>query len=679
MLAIASRSCRRASVVVACIVWAAPAGAAICRVTVGGSDFADSTVDWTTPTSLKQALIASGTCKEIWVAKGIYKPVATFAVANGVAVYGGFAGVETARAQRDPAANLTVLSGDIDGNDTVDANGIDVDTTHIVGGNAWHVVKLTSTGSTTVLDGFTITGGSAPNQSGGYYGGGLLCESCSATLSNLVFSGNKASYQGGAIYNNGQFDGNASPTLYRVTFRGNNAQEGGAVFNDAFNGVSSPSFSEVTFVGNSATGDGGAIANLADGTCDKIGIAHPTFTNVTFRDNSAAGGGAIYTEGYCGTSSMGLTNATFIGNTATSLGGAILDFANGSLPYGIAEFSHVYTNVTFNGNVAQNKGGAIAEVVANGGKVRPVLRNAILWGDLVPFGNEGPEVYAFGDAIATFDHSIVKGSGGSAAWVSSFGVDGGSNLDADPRLGAGYAIGSMQTLTPAPGSPAIDGGYDFTCPTADQRGIVRPQGTHCDIGAVETFPVDLIGHKSLEACWSQAVTKTAFLNLVRAQIDGAVTCVPATIGATYDVCNTPSCPGGVSGCPITTHASAFAGTFADGNFTATGTIGDAAIPIQIKSPFSKSCTFNATNVTVSYAPSYVFIDDGNLGGYAALLNRFSVSPTNYSIASADGTCQTFAGSVGPVIVDSAQAALESNLGQKLRDNTVTEAVCPFTP
>ena len=35
------------------------------------------------------------------------------------------------------------------------------------------------------------------------------------------------------------------------------------------------------------------------------------------------------------------------------------------------------------------------------------------------------------------------------------------------------------------GSPAIDAGGDANCPATDQRGVTRPQGSHCDIGAYE--------------------------------------------------------------------------------------------------------------------------------------------------------------------------------------------------
>jgi len=37
-------------------------------------------------------------------------------------------------------------------------------------------------------------------------------------------------------------------------------------------------------------------------------------------------------------------------------------------------------------------------------------------------------------------------------------------------------------------SSAIDAGNDATCATTDQRGISRPQGAHCDIGAYEMIP-----------------------------------------------------------------------------------------------------------------------------------------------------------------------------------------------
>jgi len=36
-----------------------------------------------------------------------------------------------------------------------------------------------------------------------------------------------------------------------------------------------------------------------------------------------------------------------------------------------------------------------------------------------------------------------------------------------------------------PGSPAINAGNNANCPSKDQRGVNRPQGSHCDIGAYE--------------------------------------------------------------------------------------------------------------------------------------------------------------------------------------------------
>jgi len=64
-------------------------------------------------------------------------------------------------------------------------------------------------------------------------------------------------------------------------------------------------------------------------------------------------------------------------------------------------------------------------------------------------------------------------------------------LHGDPNLGPlANNGGSTQTFRLLPGSPAKDAGDDATCAASpvnnlDQRGVTRPQGSHCDIGAIE--------------------------------------------------------------------------------------------------------------------------------------------------------------------------------------------------
>src|SRR5262245_12695291 len=79
---------------------------------------------WASAAGLQPALTAATAGTEIWVAKGTYAPgaftnrAASFLLKSGVAIYGGFSGTETQRGQRSLDAKLTILSGDLQGDDS---------------------------------------------------------------------------------------------------------------------------------------------------------------------------------------------------------------------------------------------------------------------------------------------------------------------------------------------------------------------------------------------------------------------------------------------------------------------------------------------------------------------------------------------------------------------------------
>ena len=178
-----------------------------------GSSWADAF------TSLQTALAAAASGDEIWVAAGTYKPTATadrtvsFVLKNGVGIYGGFAGTEAARTQRNPVLHVTTLSGDIG------AAGSASD-------NSYHVVRADSAvTASSALDGFTITGGNANGTNPDDRGAGLLVASGSPTIARCLFAGNTASSRGGAV----RVDG-GSASLLDSTFTGNSAGlAGGAI------------------------------------------------------------------------------------------------------------------------------------------------------------------------------------------------------------------------------------------------------------------------------------------------------------------------------------------------------------------------------------------------------------------------------------------------------------------
>ena len=536
----------RAALVLSVILALLPAPAAraagpICYVKVDATG-ANNGTSWADAYTTLQDALADAGCTEIWVAAGVYYPDegagqtnddrnSTFRLKNGVALYGGFAGTETARDQRDPEHNITVLSGDIDQNDTTDAHGVVVDTNNISGGNAYHVVTGSGAYSGTILDGVIITAGQANGNYPNSVGGGMYNNRSDPTLRDVTFAGNLA-YDGGGIYNNngtptlthitfsnnsanrsggGMYIWGGNPTLVDVTFGSNSAHngagggvysiesslkltnvtfsdnlayEGGGMYNDSGNpiliGVSfsgnsaeitdgggmynfwgNPTLREVIFTNNSAYYGGGGLFNNDGGLF---------LINVTFSDNSALyeDGGGIYNYSYH--RSPILKNVTFSGNSAYGNGGGFYTYS------GNYDSSPVLTNVTFSDNSANNGGG-----IFNGGNSTPVLTNVIIANS--PSGGD-----CANDSNATIStnsgHNLIEDSAHACGLTD--GVNG-NIIGKDPQLGALTDFGGpgRQVFPLKSGSPAIDAGADNECPSTDQRGVARPQGSHCDIGAYE--------------------------------------------------------------------------------------------------------------------------------------------------------------------------------------------------
>ena len=251
---------------------------------------------------------------QIWVAKGKYTPVQpvdpdnvtvaeraiAFQLVNNVEIYGGFTGGETERTDRDWKTNATILSGDIDGNDTALDGVITDPATQMQGANSRHVVIGSDTDGSAVLDGFTLTAALGE----GALGGGIYNMDGSPTLANLDIRGNNA------LIGAGVFNHHSAPRLTNVIIRNNHAGANGGGVMNRFN--SAPTFVNVLISDNTADQYGGGMHNQEEGTL--------TLTNVTITGNTAVSrGGGIYSEIFSpgSSSSYSFTNVIVWGNTAS--------------------------------------------------------------------------------------------------------------------------------------------------------------------------------------------------------------------------------------------------------------------------------------------------------------------------------------------------------------------------
>lgn len=267
---------------------------------------------------------------EIWVAQGVYGPLDSTGrevvhLKPGVTLLGGFEGSEADSDQRNPSLAETVLDGL---------------------GRSYHVVIGADSA---VLDGFTVTGGSATgnvpqSKNGGTYsGGGMFNSGVAPEVRNCLFIRNTASFNGGAMFNE-----NSDPLIVDCVFDENTATFGGAMDNRG----SSPTVVNAKFQNNNASVSGGAVTTFQGA---------PVFINTVFS-----------------------------GNRSGQVGGAVL--SNGS------------DSNFVNCSIVENKTGQHGAGVSTWeGQVN--LTNCILWNDL---SGDGIEISTEGGAVKVL-YSIVQG------------------------------------------------------------------------------------------------------------------------------------------------------------------------------------------------------------------------------------------------------------------------------
>lgn len=178
---------------------------------------------WTGVIKLEEALEKAVPGDEIWV-QGVEEvskkddvyvvPERGWTLKAGVKLYGGFKGNETSLEQRatlGKAYNFafrSILSGDMNMNDTIDHVNLISSSNALRSDNADHVLTMNLNNSVannindvvSVLDGFTIVGGHASENGGGVLVTGHETYSCAYRIERCFFFNNYAVQNGGAIY-----------------------------------------------------------------------------------------------------------------------------------------------------------------------------------------------------------------------------------------------------------------------------------------------------------------------------------------------------------------------------------------------------------------------------------------------------------------------------------------------
>ncbi|MFL5895087.1 MAG: choice-of-anchor Q domain-containing protein [Thermoleophilaceae bacterium] len=248
---------------------------------------------------------------------------------------------------------------------------------------------------------------------------------------------------------NDQFDA----TISHLTIQSGSPRTAGDDFGGGIENWAKLTLDNVALLGNHAKSDGGGVSN--DGT---LFVANSQLSR-----NSASGdGGGLWTNG-----SATATNVTATSNHATGAGGGVM----------IAGGTAAFTYDT-----------AVANAAAQGGDVFNAATTSVGSSILGEKATVTTPVCGGTAPVASSGHNVVSdqscGFGGPG---DQNGVD--PQMSTSPRDNGGETDTALPRTDPL--SPAIDAGDPAGCPAADQRGVARPQGFACDVGAAERRQADI--------------------------------------------------------------------------------------------------------------------------------------------------------------------------------------------
>ncbi|MCH7632145.1 MAG: right-handed parallel beta-helix repeat-containing protein, partial [Planctomycetes bacterium] len=436
---------------------------------------------------LQDALAISVECDEIWVAAGTYTPdrgtgdrTLSFDIPSGVALYGGFAGWEMQRPQRNWDKNASILSGDLSGDDgardceqqsdccyehedvgcddaicadTVCSVRPDCCVPGVPGftwddicaavardecchlgnwntcENSFYVVTMDVKETPTILDGFTIRSAYASVRDGlNIFPFGILDQSRGSQISNCLFTNN---YRGagstGGVFTKNTFRDSVMAGLLGTDVTVTDCRFVDNVGGIAMSGISS--LTRCTFEGQTLV----AVTSTGDVTIDRCSFLdnpgdgyHATSGTARVSDCvfSRTGLNAIVAF----TTTMNLERIAFLGNlqaplvvirTAVRAEDCLFsgNRANGGIVGIIAGFAE-FDRCTFHGNRAF--GILLRAISLTSSGASATIRNSIIWGaDGDPSGTEDALLKDADTSNLSIDYSIVQGWTGKLGGVGN--------------------------------------------------------------------------------------------------------------------------------------------------------------------------------------------------------------------------------------------------------------------